>query len=119
MYEKKDKKNISLCKKNFNFLKHINSLNSKQKKKYINFISTKSEINSVIEIFINFLNRNIKCRKGFLNSIKKHKKHFFKITKKSNSLNKKKKLLTSKVGGFLLQSILGIAIPLLTRMFMN
>ena len=112
------KKKVNLCKKNIIFLKYFNSLNRKQKNKYINLISSKNEINTIIELFINFLNNNIKCKRQFLISIKKYKNHFYRIIKKSNSLSKKKKLLTNKVGGFLLQSILALAVPFLTKMFM-
>ena len=115
----KKREKVNLCKKNIVFLKYLNSLNKKQKNKYIKKISTKNELNTIIELFINFLNNNIKCKRQFLISIKKYKNHFYKIIKKSNSLHKKKKLLSGKVGGFLLQSILALAIPFLTKMFMK
>ena len=111
------KKKDSLCKKHFQFLKYLNTLPIKKQKKTINLISKKDEINAIIEIFINFLHKNIKCRRSFINSIKKHENYFLKLIKKTNSLTRKRKLLTSGKGGFLLQTILGLAVPLLAKLF--
>ena len=49
--------------------------------------------------------------------MKKNYKYFDKIMNKSNSLNVKKKLLTSVKGGFLLRTILGLALPVLSKLF--
>ena len=85
-------KKVSLCRKHFQFLKYLNTLPIKKQKKTINLISKKEEINAIIEVFINFLHKNIKCRRSFVNSIKKHKSYFLKLIKKSNSLTQKKKI---------------------------
>ena len=117
MNAKGGKNRASLCKKNIHFLNYINSLSTRQRKKVINLVSTKDEICSIFEIFINFLNNNINCKRKFIANIKRHENYFHKLVKKSNSLKQKKLLLTSKTGGFLMQTILALAVPLLTRLF--
>ena len=111
------KKRESLCKKHIHFLSYVNSLSNIKRKKIIQNISTKEEINSILEVFINFMNKNISCKKKIIKSIVKHKNYFNRLIKKSNSVKNKKRMLNSKIGGFLLQTILGLAIPLLTNLF--
>ena len=82
-------------------------------------IASKNEINSIVEIFLNFLNNNIHCGKAFVKSMKKHFSYFDKLTKRSFSLNSKKKLLSNKTGGFILQALLSLAIPIITKLFIK
>lgn len=107
----------SLCQKNIQYLTYLNSLSNKNRKKFISLTSTRAQINSILEVFINFLNNNISCKRKLIYSLRKHKNYFSKLIKKSNSIKLKKKLLNTKTGGFLLQSILAVALPLLTRLF--
>ena len=107
----------SLSEKNLQFLTYLNSLPRQKQTKIIKSICNQGEINSLLEIIIHFLNNNIKCKTSFIKKISKYKNYFNKLIKKSNSIRKKKKLLSSKVGGFLVQSILALAIPLLTKLF--
>ena len=112
-------KNIkrNLCKDNLHFLKYINSLSRTRKNAFLKYGSNRKEIHSIIEIVINFLANNIKCKKSFILSLKKYNNYFNKIIKKNNSLKVKRNLLTSKTGGFIVQALLGIALPLLTKLF--
>ena len=109
--------NPSLCKDNLQFLKYVHSLPKSRKNKFLKHVSNKNEIHSILELVLNFLNNNIKCKKSFILSLKKHSKYFTKLVKKSNSLKTKRKLLTSKTGGFLIQTLLTLAIPLLNKLF--
>ena len=114
---KNKNKSISYCKKNIYFLKYIHTIPVKQRNKIIKNICSKNELKAIIEIFFNFLNKNIHCKKNFIKYLKKYSKYFYKITKKSNSLLKKRKFLTSKTGGFLLTTLLNLAIPLISKLF--
>ena len=117
IHKKKINKKVSLCKKNLNFLTYINSLPIKQRNKIIKLTATSNEINSIIEIFINFINNGLKCKKTFVQSVKKYSKYFHKLIKKNRSIRQKRYLLTSKTGGFILQGILALALPFLKHLF--
>ena len=112
---KKNKK--SLCKKNIIFLSYIHSLPIKKRNKIIKLTASSSEINSVIEIFLNFLNNGLNCNFFFIKSVKKYSNYFNRLIKKSLSIRKKRDLLTSKTGGFLLQGLLAFALPVLKEFF--
>ena len=71
----------SKCKDNLIFLQYLNTLNSNRRKKIIKNCN-KKEIESIIEVFINFLHNNISCKTKFVKSIKKYSKNFSKIIKK-------------------------------------
>ena len=74
----------SKCKNNLKFLEYLKTLSGNRRKKLLHYCS-KEEIESIIEIFINFLNNNISCKIKFIKSIKKYSKKFDKIIKKKNS----------------------------------
>ena len=109
----------SLCRKNIHFLKYIHSLPFKKKKKLIKYIASSSEIKSILEIFVNFLNKNISCSENFIKKMKKYSNEFIKLTDKKNSLKAKKVILNSKSGGFILQALLGLSLPILSKLFLK
>ena len=113
----KKKQKSSLCKSNINFLTYMHSLPIKKRNKIIKLTATPNEINSIIEIFINFISNGINCKKKFIQSVKKYSNYFHKLIKKSHSIKVKRGLLTSKTGGFLLQGLLAIALPVLKQLF--
>ena len=82
--KKKNKNKSSLCKKNIHFLSYIHSLanNKKKRNKIIKHVSSGQEINSIIELFINFLNNNIQCGKKCIKFLKKYTNYFDKKIKK-------------------------------------
>lgn len=110
---------IPSCKRNIHFLKYIHSIPKNKRNNILKKVCSHDELNSIIEIFFNFLNKNIPCKNSFIKYLKKYSSHFFKITKKSNSNSIRRKLLTSKTGGFLLTTLLNIAIPLLSKLYLN
>lgn len=114
---KKNKKNISACKKNIYFLKYIHSLPLKKRNNIIKKFCSNNELKAIIEIFLNFLHKNIQCKKSFIKFLKKYSNYFYKITKKSIALGKKRKILVSKTGGFILSSLLNLALPLISKLF--
>ena len=72
------KRTESKCKKNILFLKYLNSLDSKRRRKLI-AICDKKEIESIIEVFINFLHENISCKNKFIKSVKNILKNLIKL----------------------------------------
>ena len=98
-------------------MKYISSLPIKKRSKIISRVADENEINSLIEIFKNFLYENISCSKSYLKSVQKYSPFFLQIIKKGKSLQSKKKLLTSKKGGFILNSLLALAIPIFKKIF--
>ena len=98
----------SLCKKNIAFLSYIHSLPVNKRNKVIRTIANKSELNAILELFINFLGNNIDCKHSFIESMKKHSLYFDKLISKSNSIKYKKQLLTNKKGGMILTSLLNL-----------
>ena len=117
MGKKKKNRNRSNCEKNLNFLKYIQSLPKNRRKKLLLYNSTVNEIRSICELFFNFLYNNIKCDKKLITSLKKYSKHFTTLTKKTTPTTVKRKILTSKAGGFILSTLLNIGIPLIARLF--
>ena len=114
---KKIRKNSSLCQNNISFLSYIHSLPIKKRNKILKTTATSNEINSIIEIFINFINNGLKCKKKFIQSVKKYSNYFHKLIKKTLPIKQKRQLLTSKKGGFILQGILSLALPILKQLF--
>ena len=107
----------SKCKNNLKFLEYLNSVSGNRRKKLLYYCS-KGEIESIIEIFLNFLNNNISCKIKFIKSIKKYSKKFDKIIKKKTPISYKRKFLSNKIGGFLLDKIIRLALPILKNIFL-
>ena len=78
LMKKKINKRISFCKQNIDFLKYISSLPIKKRSKIISRVADENEINSLIEIFKNFLYENISCSKSYLKSVQKYSPFFYK-----------------------------------------
>ena len=112
------KKRKSLCKENISFLNYINSIPSNKRKKVINFIANKNEINAIIEVVLNFLNKNLHCKKTLIRSMKKNYRYFDKLIDRKRNLSSKKKILTSPKGGYILSTLLGLALPILKKIFL-
>ena len=51
--------------------------------------------------------------------MKKYSNKFVMLSDKKKSLKAKKQVLSSKSGGFILQGLLGLTIPLLTKLFLK
>ena len=116
---KKNRQKPSLCKQNIIFLKYLDKLSLKRRNKFIKNICSKNEIDTISEFILNFLQSNIKCKKNVIKSLKKYSNYFSKIIKKSISSAKKKKILTGKIGGFILSTLLNIGLPILSKLFLK
>ena len=116
---RKIRRNQSLCKENIIFLKYLHKLSLKRRNKFIKNVCSKKEIDTISELVLNFLQGNIKCNKKLIRSLKKYSKSFSNIIKKSFSSTKKKIILSSKSGGFILSTLLSIGLPILSKLFLE
>lgn len=116
---KKNRQSQSLCKENIIFLKYLHKLSLKRRNKFIKNVCSKKEIDTISELVLNFLKGNIKCNKKLIRSLKKYSKYFSNIIKKSFSSAKKKIILSSKSGGFILSTLLNIGLPILSKLFLK
>lgn len=115
----KNKKKKSLCKQNIVFLKYLHELPLKRRNKFIRNICNKSEIQTISELVLNFLQNNINCSRKIVKSLRRYSKIFSSIIKKSITSTRKKKILTSKAGGFILTTLLNIGLPILSKLFLK
>ena len=51
--------------------------------------------------------------------MKKYSNEFVKLSNKKKSLKSKKIILSSKTGGFILQALLGLSLPILSKLFLK
>ena len=114
---RKIRQNQSLCKENIIFLKYLHKLSLKRRNKFIKNVCSKSEIDAIAELVLNFLQSNVKCNKKLIKSLKRYSNYFSNLIKKSISSAKKKIILTSKSGGFILSTLLNIGLPILSKLF--
>ena len=112
-------KDSSACKKNIFFLKYLQSVSIKKRNNIIKKLCSNNELKAIIEIFLNFFHKNIHCKKSFIRFMKKYSNYFKKIINKSITISKKRILLTSKTGGFILTTLLNLALPLISRLFLK
>ena len=89
----------------------------KNKKEIIQLIqkSTANEINSLSELAFNILNGNLPCTKHRKKSLKK-KLHDLRLLGDKKTVNKSKKKVLMKGGGFLLGALIPIAISAITSL---
>ena len=114
---KKSKIRKPFCKTYIHFLRYLDTLTIKRRNILLSKIASDNEINTIIELFYNFLNYNIQCDKKTLNSLKKHSKYIKNIIKKSIPISKKRLLLISHKGRITLSKILKLALPILKNIF--
>ena len=102
--------------KHRDFIKKLVEI-KKNKKQIIKLIkkSTPSEINSLSELAFNILNGNLTCTKHRRNKLKKQL-HDLRLLGDKKSANKLKKKVLMKGGGFLLGSLIPIAISAITSL---
>ena len=97
---------------NKEFLKFFNKLNLKSKLQLISSLS-KNHINTISEICKNFLAKNLTQDPNIIKKVKKSKKEIRLIALKKTPLYKKKKILQTRKGGFILNVLLPLAATLL------
>ena len=100
-------------------MEYLHELPLKRRNKFIRNICNKSEIQTISELVLNFLQNNINCSRKIVKSLRRYSKIFSSIIKKSITSTRKKKILTSKAGGFILTTLLNIGLPILSKLFLK
>lgn len=95
----------------FPTMKKIIKLPKKKRQEYIVNKASSSEINGMCECVANGLYGNIPLSSRQKNKLKMYKPIIKRLANKSESVKKRRELLSSQQGGFVLSSILGSAIP--------
>ena len=101
----------SLLEQHKAFITFLNTLDPKDSIKIIS-LASKPQINSISEIFANFLKLNLTQDPAVIRHLKPYKSAVRSVACKKNSIKKKKKILRSKRGG----AILSFLIPLATSL---
>ena len=70
----------------------------------------------VCEVFVNLLVGNLTKSKKILNKLEKYREEIRKLADKKIALRKKKQILYSKKGGFLLGALLPLAVTVLSKL---
>lgn len=97
-------------------LKLLSNLPKKKRNKVIALLK-KEEVNSISEIFKNFLNKNLTVDKKIIKKVNPYKKEIRRLALKSVPLKEKVKILISPRGGSLLGFLLPVAVNLISKLF--
>lgn len=100
---------------NQEFLKFFSKLKPKNKFKLIASL-TKEQINTISEICKNFLSKNLTQDPSIIKKVKQSKKEIKDIALKKTPLYKKKAILQTRKGGFILNVLLPLAASVLTSL---
>lgn len=103
----------SLLEKNKEFIIFLNRLQSCDRRKILSHLGGEY-INTIAEIFQNFLQQNLTRDPSIIKKVKSHSKQVKLVTLKSLPIYQKKKILQSKQGGALLSLLLPLATSLIT-----
>lgn len=105
----------SLLEKNKDFILFLNKLSKKERSKILQNLGS-PYINTISEIFSNFLLQNLTQDHSVIKKLKNYKKEVRAISKKKSPLHLKKKLLKSKKGGAILSFLLPLAATLISSL---
>ena len=102
--------------KHSEFIKKLGE-NKKNKKEIIHLIknSKANEINSLSEVAFNILNGSLPCTRHRKKNLKK-KLHDLRVLGDKKTVNKSKKRVLMKGGGFLLSALIPVAISAITSL---
>ena len=112
---KTNSKTKELLQEKSRILSLLSKLPDKIRNKVIRALSP-NDTKLVCEIFINLLSGNITKSKKILNKLEKYRNYIRYLADKKIALQKKKKILYSKKGGFLLGALLPLAVTVLSRL---
>ena len=115
MPPKKKNKNPLLL-QNKEFLVFLNGLSPEKRKKILVHLK-KKQINTISEIFSNFLKRKLTLNKKIIKRASRYKKELRRIALKKTPLGEKIKVLSSQRGGNLLGVLLPTAVSLISSLF--
>lgn len=97
------------------FLLFLTSLGPRQRKKLLSILR-KKQIDSISEIFANFLKSNLTQDTTIIQKLKKYRKEILSVARKRTPVQQKLKILSSKRGGFILSTLLPIASALISNL---
>lgn len=105
----------SLVEKHHQLLFLLNNLSPKKRNKLIKALK-RQEIESICEIFANFLKRNIPVQPQIINGLQRYQNDIRSVARKKTPLYKKKLILTSRRGGAILAALLPLAVSLISSL---
>ena len=105
----------SLLEKNKDFILFLNKLSPNERTKILQNLGS-SYINTISEIFSNFLLQNLTQDQGVIKKTKQYKKEVRVVSKKKAPLYLKKQILKTKKGGAILSVLLPLAASLITSL---
>lgn len=99
----------SLTPQHIDVLKLICSLKPKRRSDFILQLN-KEQVSCIAEVFSNFLKKNLTSEKNIIKKLKRHREAIKTVSLKRTSVKKKRKILSSRVGGNILSMLLPLAI---------
>ena len=105
----------SLLEKNKEFILFLNGLSSSERRNILSHLGGEY-INTIAEIFHNFLRQNLTKDPSIIKKVKSYRDHIKKVSFKTVPLHQKKRILQSKQGGAILSVLLPLAASLITSL---
>ena len=106
----------SLIDRNKEFVLFISRLSAKDRRKIINVLGSE-HINTISEIFQNFLKKNLTQDLGEIKKLTRYRQEVREIALKKIPLHRKKKILQTRKGGAILSVLLPLAAGLISSLF--
>ena len=106
----------SLAEDHIDFIQFLNKLSPEKRTKLIHSLSS-CHINTLSEIFKNFLLKNITTNPKIIKRLKPYKKEVGEVAKRKTPIYKKRKILKSIKGGAILSILLPVATAILSTLF--
>ena len=97
------------------FILFLTSLSPQQRKKLISILK-KKQIDSISEIFANFLKSNLTQNAKIIQKLKKYRREIQSVARKRTPIQQKRQILNSKRGGFILSALLPIATSVISSL---
>ena len=107
-----------IAEQHIEFIQFLNKLSPDMRTRLICSLSS-CHINTLSEIFKNFLLKNITQDPNIIRRLKPYKKQVGEVAQKKTPIYKKKQILKSKKGGAILSALLPIAVGLISSLFMG
>jgi len=101
---------------NRNLITFLVKLSKQKRAKFIALLK-KAQINTISEIFANFLKKRLTSDKKVIKKVSPYKAEIKKVAYKKTPLKEKLKVLVSNRGGNILALLLPLAVQLLTNIF--
>ena len=106
----------SLSHQNNDFIKFLSKLPPQMRQKLLSSL-TSTHINTISEIFNNFLLKNLTQDSKVIKRLQKYKNQITEVSRKKTPIYKRKKILKSRKGGAILNILLPIAAAVVSSLF--